>query len=432
MAKGKEKAGPTTRTRKRVREESIPFDDETNAVAGPSRSRSRSATTTDTPDAQPVSKKSRHRAETRECPICHEPIPLRLLGKHAELESSRVQDIMNTIGSTEPLTTTSGFDLGFYVPVEETLSSTSTRRSAARARQTIHTGVGGSTSTINKTIQAIKRNRKQRHVKLREMTRDEEEGSASSIGGGRGGEIICPVCLTSVAGDQDIIDAHVDACLAHEARRLAEERERQSIIDQEIASGSGLGDDDMMVDIDGEAVGHIGDVRGTGFHTRDRNAQDVDDEVDVDGDDAVVYGDAQFTEGDILPLPEHNTRPHEEVEGVRDSVTEDQQPPDTTLRDLVAEGKLLKKVPEVDDTHLKARMDEIMGLGEADKMDLAILAARRKGNSSALIAALENKITQLVCSPYYRILNSDLSRTGIHPCGVIDLPAVPNMYRSLQ
>ncbi|KAL0059857.1 hypothetical protein AAF712_013339 [Marasmius tenuissimus] len=380
MAKGKEKAGPTTRTRKRAREESIPFDDETNAVAGPSRSRSRSVATTDspTPDAQPVPKKSRHRAETRECPICHEPIPLRLLGKHAELESSRVQDIMNTVGSTEPLTTTSGFDLGFYVPLEETLSSTSTRRSAARARQTIHTGVGGSTSTITKTIQAIKRNRKQRHVKLREMTRDEEEGSTGLIG--------------------DIIDAHVDACLAHEAGRLAEERERQSIIDQEVASGSGLGDDDMMVDVDGEAVGYIGDVRGTGFHTRDRNAQDVDDEVDVDGDDAVVYGDAQFTEGDILPLPEHNTRLPEEVEGVRDGVAEDQQPSDTTLRDLVAEGKILKKVSEVDDTHLKARMDEIMGLGEADKMDLAILAARRKGNSSALIAALQNKITQLVCS----------------------------------
>ncbi|KAJ8086940.1 hypothetical protein PM082_005765 [Marasmius tenuissimus] len=397
MAKGKEKAGPTTRTRKRAREESIPFDDETNAVAGPSRSRSRSVATTDspTPDAQPVPKKSRHRAETRECPICHEPIPLRLLGKHAELESSRVQDIMNTVGSTEPLTTTSGFDLGFYVPLEETLSSTSTRRSAARARQTIHTGVGGSTSTTTKTIQAIKRNRKQRHVKLREMTRDEEEGSTGLIGGGRGGEIVCPVCLISVGGDQDIIDAHVDACLAHEAGRLAEERERQSIIDQEVASGSGLGDDDMMVDVDGEAVGYIGDVRGTGFHTRDRNAQDVDDEVDVDGDDAVVYGDAQFTEGDILPLPEHNSRLPEEVEGVRDGVAEDQQPSDTTLRDLVAEGKILKKVSEVDDTHLKARMDEIMGLGEADKMDLAILAARRKGNSSALIAALENKITQL-------------------------------------
>ena len=205
---------------------------------------------------------ARHRAETRECPICHEPIPLRLLGKHAELESSRVQDIVATIGSTEPLTTTTGFDLGFYVPIEETLSNTTGRRSAARARETIHTGVGGSTSTITKTIQAIRRNRKQRHVKLREMTRDEEEGLAGPVGGRGRGEVVCPVCLTAVGGDQDIIDAHVDACLAHEARRLAEERERQSIIEQEIASGSGIGDGDLMVDIDGEAVGYIGDVRG--------------------------------------------------------------------------------------------------------------------------------------------------------------------------
>ena len=157
----------------------------------------------------------------------------------------------------------------------------------------------------------------------------------------------------------------------------------------------------------------------------------MDDEVDVDGDDAVVYGDAQFTEGDILPLPDHNTQPRDEPEGGNDAVTEDLQP-DTTLRDLVAEGKILKKVPEVEDAHLKDRMDEVMGVGEADKMDLAILAARRKGNSSALIAALENKIKQLVCFPYSALLNSQPSRTGVHPRGIIDLLALSNMYRSLQ
>lgn len=41
------------------------------------------------------------RAETRECPICREPIPLRLLGQHYTLESSRVQAILDHIGDLE-------------------------------------------------------------------------------------------------------------------------------------------------------------------------------------------------------------------------------------------------------------------------------------------------------------------------------------------
>lgn len=38
------------------------------------------------------------RAETRECPICHELIPLRLLGQHVELETERVQSIIDHVG----------------------------------------------------------------------------------------------------------------------------------------------------------------------------------------------------------------------------------------------------------------------------------------------------------------------------------------------
>jgi len=37
-----------------------------------------------------------------------------------------------------------------------------------------------------------------------------------------------------------------------------------------------------------------------------------------------------------------------------------------------------------------------MGVGDADKMNIAVNSARRNGNSSALIQALENKIKQLV------------------------------------
>ena len=41
------------------------------------------------------------RAETRECPICGDHIPLRLLGQHFTLESSRVQTILDHIGDLD-------------------------------------------------------------------------------------------------------------------------------------------------------------------------------------------------------------------------------------------------------------------------------------------------------------------------------------------
>jgi len=45
-------------------------------------------------------KKSK-RAETRQCPICFEHIPTRLLAAHRELESERVEEIIRAIGSLD-------------------------------------------------------------------------------------------------------------------------------------------------------------------------------------------------------------------------------------------------------------------------------------------------------------------------------------------
>ncbi|KAI3616579.1 ring finger protein 1 [Moniliophthora roreri] len=257
--------------------------------------RSRSPSPSATPEL--VIKRSRSKAETRDCPICHEPIPLRLLAKHAELESSRVQDIIDSVGDLDP----------FQDEFEEG-PSTTTRRSATKARrsilQTTHPIVASRTPVLQ-TIAAVKRNRKSRHARLRDMTKEDEDYPISSTRAEDGrNEVVCPVCLNIVYGDQDVLDAHVDACLAHEARL---EQERQTIAQIQAQAE----EEEIMVDIDGDPVGgYIGDVRGTGFHTRNPDSQDVDDEVDVDGDDAVLYGVSQFTETDVLPLnPEPTSSP---------------------------------------------------------------------------------------------------------------------------
>jgi hypothetical protein len=122
-----------------------------------------------------------------------------------------------------------------YFVLPSSTSQSRNRRSAIRARKSL-TALApqcldnlDTCSAATKIIQTIKRRRKQRHVRLREMTRDEEEDSRAGPARNAGDEIVCPVCLQTVRGDEDVMEAHVDACLAFESERLrvAEEAERE-------------------------------------------------------------------------------------------------------------------------------------------------------------------------------------------------------------
>jgi hypothetical protein len=72
----------------------------------------------------------------------------------------------------------------------------------------------------------------------------------------RGEEIVCPICLVTVRGDQDVLDAHIDACLADERRRLDE----QMLHEVELQRANEQEDWDETYS-EG-AVGHVGNVRG--------------------------------------------------------------------------------------------------------------------------------------------------------------------------
>ncbi|KAJ7167495.1 hypothetical protein C8R46DRAFT_1269429 [Mycena filopes] len=373
------------------------------------------------PHSHPTDQK---RAETRECPVCSEQIPVRLLQAHAELEAERVEAIIRRVGETDV-----DFEL---LDSLEALAETPTRPrlSALRARKSIggpaaSSGSNNTASTSSlsrtssdlaktlQTITAIKRHRKQRHTKLKEIVRaglEDAPASSSRVRetwrrGARStaGEVTCPVCLVTVRGDQDVVEAHVDACLVDQTRRLeearqaavAEERERRQA--QRRWNGDG-GD----VNMDG-AAGHIGDVRGTGFATRDPNSLDVDDEIDIDGDDEVVFGAAQFTEGDIVnTLPPTQHLEDMDVDGDVDVDVDIEE--EETLRELVAQGKVIRRAdhndpqttiandntstPDRDSATPTTPPDD----GEADKIDLAILAAKSRGDQASLLGLLQNKI----------------------------------------
>lgn len=187
---------------------------------------------------------------------------------------------------------------------------------------------------------------------------------------------------------------------------------------------------------------------GTGFDIRNRSQQDVDDDVDVDGEDEVLYGAAQFTEGDILVV--ETARPgmqnSDGDSGVQvdddDSVDVDMEAvgpvgmQNKSLRDLVAEGKVVKRRESgADDQEVKKTMDEVMGVGEAEEIDKSIELARLSGNPSMLITVLENKIQLLVCVSGLTLTclaDSDRVHVGINKSFVFYIAALSYMYRPLH
>uniref|UniRef100_A0A3Q3QK21 E3 ubiquitin-protein ligase RNF220 n=1 Tax=Monopterus albus TaxID=43700 RepID=A0A3Q3QK21_MONAL len=114
-----------------------------------------------------------------------------------------------------------------------------------------------------------------------------------------GGQV-CPLCNAPLAGSEEEMSRHVEQCL--------------------IQREGTLGDDDSA-DMDGENMRGFeeyewagqkriratalleGGFRGTGFATCSikESAGDSDADLDVDGDDTLEYGKAQYTEADIIP-----------------------------------------------------------------------------------------------------------------------------------
>ena len=166
-----------------------------------------------------------------------------------------------------------------------------------------------------------------------------------------------------------------------------------------------------------------GDCAGIGFDVRNRNDQDVDDEIDVDGEDEAMFGVPQFTEQDVLAphmdsvdVDGAHLDPGTDAEvdiddapglGEASGTGIERDPKEgKTLRDLVAEGKVLRQRFN----EAKRPVEEIVGLGDTDKIDLTVELARRANDQSALVRALESKI-QLLVSPSFVLQRSQCSNT---------------------
>ncbi|KAH8830268.1 hypothetical protein DL96DRAFT_1525614 [Flagelloscypha sp. PMI_526] len=301
------------------------------------------------------------RAETRECPVCNEAIPVRLLHAHADLESRRVEEIISSIGMDTTVT-----------PPDEP-SSSRNRRSAQKARQSISLQSSSRSDDAMKMLQDIKRRRKQRGTKLKEIAlqaEDDPPPNAQRRGRNSIENIVCPVCSQNVSGTDEQVEEHIDMCLMTAASHAAQEMEQ---------AGQEQQHQQQLEDGDGGAF--VGDLQGAGFHRRNQHDVDVEDDIDIDGDDEAQYGRAQFNEGDILGLNENT---EVDIGGDRN----DEQ----ALRDLISEGKIVKRG---DIAEAKGEIEEVIGLADADKAEARITQAKMSGDPVQLIAALEDKVKLL-------------------------------------
>ncbi|KAI9440203.1 hypothetical protein BJY52DRAFT_1321787 [Lactarius psammicola] len=171
---------------------------------------------------------------------------------------------------------------------------------------------------------------------LRVATRDEDDLPLVGKGKARAGTLEeCPVCMRDVEGDPDVVAAHVDACLAHAELGLAEGHADATDVDEDTPQDVDVdgyaveerddGDDDVDLWEESETPDGVRRLRlrggsraaaaaaaALGFEVGDRTAEDVEDEIDVEGDDLGTFGAAQFTEADVLAesgdggLPTHH------------------------------------------------------------------------------------------------------------------------------
>jgi len=262
------------------------------------------------------------------------------------------------------------------------------RASSSSPSVAILANTNTSPTAIERAIGYITRRRKARHARLKELAKEEATWLARHIAGdvdpeGEAAGVVCPVCSQPVRGDRDVVEAHVDACLAYESRRAQVERERERTI------GLVRGNEDVDVDVDTDTgwdregsvrtrvITNVS-LRGTGIHIRP-STMDTEDDIDIDGTDDAVFGDAQFGEADVLKVESEADADVDGVGDVDQRSDHDRQTQATTPTDASS----LSRPRDSDE--------------DMDKLDLAILTARSRGDNIALIVALEAKLNAMVC-----------------------------------
>ncbi|CAE7233444.1 unnamed protein product [Rhizoctonia solani] len=283
------------------------FEDEESVGAGPS-------SLVHTSSEERPCKKSKP-AETRLCPLCNKRIPLHMLAQHTEMELAKVNQVMHADSpdptvregtsyehnSRRPAAVRARASLIALAPVRRYSNPHPQPTHPPPPRRTRHSIAMGPESMVE---------RRQRRV---------------------GG--MCPVCEDDVP---EGLEEHVDRCL-RDAVLPHRDHEQERVGTPPTQNEPGPDEQELV------RVTDFTDFRGTGYDIRDRNIPDVDEDLDVDGDeDTVLYGESQFFESDIIAGNEDHS------DSRQMSPADTDEPSTRLLRELVAARKMVMTQRDVD------------------------------------------------------------------------------------
>ncbi|KAL5636609.1 hypothetical protein ACGC1H_000534 [Rhizoctonia solani] len=327
-------------------------EDEDSVGAGPSSS-------VHTSSEERPCKKSKQ-AETRLCPLCNKRIPLHMLAQHTEMELAKVNQVMHA-DSPDP----TGREGMSY-------EHNSRRLAAVRARASL--------TALAPTRRYSNPHPQPNHPPPPRRTRHSIAMGPESMVERRQRRVggMCPVCEDDVA---EGLEEHVDRCL-QDAVLPHRDRDHERVGTPPTQNEPGPDEQELVRATD------FTDFRGTGYDIRDRNIPDVDEDLDVDGDeDTVLFGESQFFESDIIAGNDDNSDSRQMTPADAD------EPSTRLLRELVAARKMVMTQRNVDIEGEEE--DERVSVGSSADASMTWPPASAGDAKDAQIEALLAQVKQL-------------------------------------
>ncbi|XP_066454098.1 E3 ubiquitin-protein ligase RNF220 isoform X5 [Eleutherodactylus coqui] len=129
---------------------------------------------------------------------------------------------------------------------------------------------------------------------------------------------VCPLCSRPLSGSEEEMSRHVELCLAKRETCMNED----DSVDIENENGHRFEEYEWCGQKRIRATTLLeGGFRGSGFvMCSSKEMHDSDADLDVDGDDTLEYGKAQYTEADVIPCTGEEPGEAKEREALRGAV----------------------------------------------------------------------------------------------------------------
>ncbi|XP_051944721.1 E3 ubiquitin-protein ligase RNF220a isoform X6 [Hippocampus zosterae] len=220
------------------------------------------------------------------CPICQVLLRPGELQEHMETEIERLANmcLSSKIPSPKDGPVTPGTPKSMLLSVHIKREGESPVASPLSSEDAHH-------SDRYQTFLRVRANRQTRlNARIGKMKRRKPED---------GGQV-CPLCSAPLAGSEEEMSRHVEQCLIQREGALGDD----DSADLDGDSGRGFEEYEWAGQKRIRATALLeGGFRATGFATCSikESGADSDADLDVDGDDTLEYGKAQYTEADIIP-----------------------------------------------------------------------------------------------------------------------------------